>query len=324
MNTLLNRCVRYTLLLSSMSVVCISTLAAPLDEPILPLPDITNLHLDARKVKLGASLFNDVRLSKNDSHACSACHSLGQGGADAHKFSTGTSGQLTSVNTPSIFNAANNTHQFWDGRANTLEEQLNDHITDISIMATKWSDVIAKLNKDKAVVVNFRAVYADGINATHATEALVTYQRSLLTPSRFDRYLKGDPSALNADELAGYKKFKDYGCVGCHQGVNAGGNMFQSLGVMRDYFAARGNPTHADLGRYNVTKVEEDKHVFNVPSLRNVALTAPYFHDGTVATLNDAIGVMFKYQLGRRGTEADKALIIKFLNTLTGEQLITK
>lgn len=324
MNSLFNICLRYTAVLCGVTVGCVSPLAAPLDEPILPLPSVTNLHLDERKIKLGASLFNDVRLSKNDSHACATCHSLGQGGADGRKFSTGTNGQLVSVNTPSIFNASNNTHQFWDGRASTLEEQLNDHLNDSSIMATKWPDIIAKLSKDKTFSDNFKVAYPNGINAEHVTQALVTYQRTLLTPSRFDRYLAGDTGAINSDELAGYKKFKDYGCVGCHQGVNAGGNMFQSLGVMRDYFAARGNPTHADLGRYNVTKIEEDKHVFKVPSLRNVALTAPYFHDGTAATLNDAVGVMFKYQLGRRGTESDKALIIKFLNTLTGEQLITK
>jgi cytochrome c peroxidase len=305
------------LLLSSLE----SSLAAVLDEPITPLPTLKDLHLDARKIKLGEALFSDVRLSKNNNSSCASCHNLSQGGTDGRQFSVGVGGQIDSVNAPTVFNVGNNTHQFWDGRANTLEEQVNDHINDPTIMGAKWSEIIAKLNKDTAITDSFKAVYAEGINAAHATEALAVYQRSLLTPSRFDRYLKGDTAAINAEELAGYKKFKDYGCIGCHQGVNVGGNMFQPLGVMRDYFTQRGNPTKADLGRYNVTKLEEDKHVFKVPSLRNVALTAPYLHDGTMLSLNDAVGLMFKYQLGRRGSEADKQLIIKFLNTLTGEQL---
>jgi cytochrome c peroxidase len=324
MDTSLTKRGLFAALLASYAIFCSDTFAAPLDEPILPLPNVAELHLDARKIKLGASLFNDVRLSKKDNSSCASCHNLSQGGVDGRTFSVGVDGQINSVNAPTVFNAANNTHQFWDGRANSLEEQINDHINDPTIMGAKWPEIIAKLSKDKSLSDSFKSVYADGINAAHATEAIATYERSLLTPSRFDRYLKGEAGAISAEELAGYKKFKDYGCIGCHQGVNVGGNMFQKLGVMRDYFTQRGNPTKADLGRYNVTKLEEDKHVFKVPSLRNITLTAPYLHDGTMMSLNDAVGLMFRYQLGRHGSEADKALIIKFLNTLTGEQLITK
>ena len=310
--------------LVSYVILCTTSLAIPMNEPILPLPNVAEMRLDARKIKLGASLFNDLRLSKNDTISCASCHNLSMGGADGRKFPVGVDGQINTINAPTVFNAATNTYQFWDGRANTLEEQINDHVNDPIVMGSKWPEIIAKLSKDKSLSDNFKSVYPDGINAAHATEAIATYERSLLTPSRFDRYLKGETGAISAEELAGYKKFKDYGCIGCHQGVNVGGNMFQQLGVMRDYFTQRGNPTKADLGRYNVTKLEEDKHVFKVPSLRNITITAPYLHDGTMMSLNDAVGLMFKYQLGRRGSEADKALIIKFLNTLTGEQLLTK
>lgn len=294
------------------------------DEPLHALQSPVTLKLDVRKVQLGAELFKDTRLSKNDTLSCASCHSLSQGGTDGRQFPIGINGQVNEVNAPTVYNVVNNSYQFWDGRATSLEAQLDDHVASPIVFASSWPEIAAKLGKDAALLAAYKAVYPDGIQIAHLREVLASYQRSLLTPSRFDRYLQGDHKALNADEMAGYKKFKDYGCAGCHQGVNVGGNMFQELGVMRDYFAQRGNPTRADLGRYNVTKLESDKHVFKVPSLRNVALTAPYFHDGTALTLKDAMDVMFKYQLGRRGSEADKQLIIKFLYTLSGEQLIAK
>ena len=155
-------------------------------------------------------------------------------------------------------------------------------------------------------------------------DALAVFQRSLITPSRFDRYLRGDANAISGDERRGYERFKAYGCVGCHQGVNVGGNMLQRFGAMNDYFADRVKAgvalTDGDRGRFNATKKEADMHVFKVPSLRNVALTAPYFHNGSAATLEDAVDVMFRYQLGRTAPADDKALIVKFLKSLTGEQ----
>lgn len=151
-------------------------------------------------------------------------------------------------------------------------------------------------------------------------DAIAEFERSLSTPnSRFDRWLRGDDNAITAEELEGYRKFKSYGCVSCHQGVNIGGNMFETLGAVREYFAERGNVSKADLGRFNVTGKEEDRHVFKVPSLRNVALTSPYFHDGSAKTLDEAVRVMARYQLGRPLPDADAALLVKFLQTLTGE-----
>ena len=143
--------------------------------------------------------------------------------------------------------------------------------------------------------------------------------RSLTTPSRFDRYLRGERQALTADEKAGYARFKSYGCVSCHQGINVGGNMYQKFGAMRDM--APGASMALDPGRYEVTGREADRHMFRVPGLRNVALTAPYFHNGSVATLDEAVDAMFKYQLGRSAPAGDKELILRFLHTLSGEQI---
>jgi cytochrome c peroxidase len=178
---------------------------------------------------------------------------------------------------------------------------------------------VAKVAQDAKYQRDFATAYHDGVTKANIQNAIAAFERTLITPnSRFDRYLRGDPDAISVAEKVGYAKFKQYGCVACHQGVNVGGNMFQKFGVMGDYFAKRGNLTDADLGRYLVTKDENDKHVFKVPSLRNVALTAPYFHDGSAKTLENAVDIMFRYQLGRVGSKEDKEDIIKFLNTLTG------
>jgi cytochrome c peroxidase len=155
---------------------------------------------------------------------------------------------------------------------------------------------------------------------TNIRHAIATYERSLTTPNaRFDLYLRGNPTALNAQELQGYALFKDFGCDSCHQGVNIGGNMFQVFGVMRNYFAKRGNITDSDFGQYNVTKLEQDRHKFKVPSLRNITLSAPYFHDGSAQTLEGAVSTMAYYQLGLKLEPTDISLLVMFLNTLTGE-----
>jgi cytochrome c peroxidase len=187
-------------------------------------------------------------------------------------------------------------------------------------MGGKWEDILRTLSADPSYAASFSAAYPDGVTKANVQNAIAAYERTLITPnSRFDRYLRGEANAINAAEKAGYTKFKQYGCAACHQGVNVGGNMFQKFGVMGDYFKARGKPTAADLGRFHVTKLEADKHVFKVPSLRNVVNTAPYFHDGAAKTLQEAVEIMFRYQLGRVASSEDKASIILFLNTLTAE-----
>jgi len=298
--------------------------AASLNEPIRPLPQAKDLKLDERKVKLGEKMFNDVRLSRDNTMACVSCHALDKGGADGRRFSLGISGQEGPINAPTVYNSGFNFRQFWDGRAGSLEEQAAGPVHNPKEMGSNWQEVLGKLNKDKALSDEFSAVYKDGLQPKNIQDAIATFERSLVTPSRFDRYLLGDANAITPDEVAGYRKFKSYGCVACHQGVNVGGNLYQVFGVMGNYFKKRGNLTDADLGRFNVTKREPDKHVFKVPSLRNVALTAPYFHDGSAATLEDAVDVMFKYQLGRPAPDEDKKLIIKFLNALSGEKLAGK
>ena len=288
------------------------------DEPIRPIP--LEVKLDAKKVALGDKLFHDKRLSANNSIACASCHGLDHGGVDGQAVSTGINGAKGPINAPTVFNSGFNFRQFWDGRADSLEAQAAGPVHNPKEMGSNWTEVLSKLSRDEALIATFKESYADGLQPKNIQDAIATFERSLTTPnSRFDKYLRGDQKALSAEELQGYKLFKQYGCIACHQGINVGGNMFQQFGVMGDYFKQRGNPTDADLGRFNVTKNPSDKHFFKVPSLRNIALTAPYFHDGSARTLNDAVDVMFKFQLGRSAPAQDKELIIKFLRTLTGE-----
>ncbi|WP_416770398.1 cytochrome-c peroxidase [Pseudomonas sp. RHF3.3-3] len=294
-------------------------LALPLDEPLKPLPDIP--QQDPRQVELGRQLFNEKRLSINDSLSCATCHQLDKGGVDDKPLSIGFHGETVAVNTPTVFNAALNFKQFWNGRADSLEDQVGQVLQSPIEMGNNWPNIIDTLVKDPAYKAAFAAAYRDGVTEANVRNALATYERTLLTPnSRFDQYLKGNTDILSLDEKYGYQRFKDYGCIACHQGVNIGGNMFQKFGVMGDYFKARGNPTAADDGRFLVTGDEDDRHVFKVPSLRNVALTAPYFHDSSAKTLEEAVDVMFTYQLGRIPSAEDKRLIVLFLKTLTGEQ----
>ena len=294
------------------------TLAAPLAEPIKPVP--ATLKQDPARAEIGRQLFSDTRLSGNGKVSCVSCHDPTKGGVDGRERSVGWSGKTTGVNAPTVLNAALNFRQFWNGRAASLEEQVDGVVQNPVEMGSKWDDVVVKIAREPKYRDAFAAAYKDGVTKVNIQNAIATYERTLITPnSRFDRFLLGDRNAITEEEKAGYVKFKQYGCIACHQGVNVGGNMFQKFGVMGDYFNQRGNRTDADMGRYLVTGDEGDKHVFKVPSLRNVALTAPYFHDGTAKTLEDAVDVMFRYQLGRVASKEDKAAIVKFLNTLTGE-----
>ncbi|MBX2802664.1 MAG: cytochrome-c peroxidase [Myxococcales bacterium] len=271
-------------------------------------------------VELGALLFHDRRLSADDSLSCASCHEIAAGGDDGKPRSVGIGGQLGGINAPTVLNSALNIAQFWDGRAKTLEEQIDGPLTATNELGSTWPDVLGKLSKDVALVGRFDAVFVDGMTATNVRRAIATFERSLVTvDSPFDRWLRGDEGALPADALRGYELFKEHGCISCHQGRNVGGNMYQTFGVMGDYFADRGDLTDADLGRFAVTGRPEDKHRFRVPPLRNVALTAPYFHDGSAATLPDAVRVMARYQLGRRVADEDVTYIVAFLRSLTGE-----
>ena len=287
-------------------------------EPVQPLLPIKGL--DTRKVILGEKLFREPLLGRNNNMSCASCHNLDYNGANHFAHTPGRDGIELDVNTPTVFNSALNHRQFWDGRANSLEEQVNFVVDSHKEFATSWPQITNKLKQDAEYTDDFNQIYANGINANNVRNAIATFERTLITTnSRFDRYLLGDNNAISKEEKAGYTLFKTYGCVACHQGSNVGGNLFMKLGIFGDYIAERGNPTRADLGRFNITGDERDRNVFRVPSLRLVAFTAPYFHDGSIDTLNKAVKVMVRHQLGREMSEQNINLIVAFLKTLPGE-----
>ena len=286
-------------------------------EPIRP---IEAPEVDTGKAALGRALFLDPVLSKDGTVSCASCHDLASGGDDGRVVSVGIGGSTGTINAPTVFNAALNFKQFWDGRADTLDEQIDGPVQSPVEMGSLWPQVVAKLHAHDSYPDQFAAVYPDGINRANVKDALVEFMTSLTTPnSRFDRWLKGDDAALTAVEERGYVLFKLYGCISCHQGANVGGNMFQVFGVHNDYFEQRGDVTDADLGRFNVTGVPADRHSFKVPSLRMAAWTAPYLHDGSARTLRDAVDAMFEFQLGREAPDADKEAITAFIESLAGE-----
>ncbi len=291
---------------------------AQTDEPIQAIPQ--QIEVDPPKVTLGEKLFQDVRLSTNNQKSCLSCHSFSLGGADRRSHSIGINGALTEVNTPTIFNARFNYRLNWNGKYTNLADHLDSLMNNPKVMGVRWPEAVRSLQQVPEYARSFDRIYPDGVTPTNIKDALVAYELSLNTPnSRFDRFLQGDKQALNQAEKEGYRLFKANGCVSCHQGVNVGGNMFQPFGIIGDYLTDRGNITTADLGRFNVTKNAADRHVFRVPSLRNVAVTAPYFHDGSAPTLEDAVGKMTKYQLGRTLPTEQIQSIVQFLRTLTGE-----
>jgi cytochrome c peroxidase len=295
--------------------------ALPVEEPIAPIPPGSTLNPE--RVALGERLFRDPRLSGGNSRSCASCHPLDRAGMDAQPRAIAADGKTQLRNTPTVFNVAFEFFLNWDGAAETLEQHAELVLLNPDLMNTTWPEVLAKLRGDGAYAAAFRSAYADGLTERTVLDALATFQRSLQTPDApFDRYLRGDEHVLTPTQTRGYRLFKSYGCVTCHQGVNVGGNMFQRFGV----FPAAAVPRAAeaqryaepDAGRFRVTGAPRDRGVFRVPSLRNVAVTAPYFHDGRAATLESAVDTMAKVQLGRtlRADEID--LIVQFLRTLTG------
>jgi cytochrome c peroxidase len=283
-------------------------------EPIDPIP--VSVPVDANRAAIGARLFHDVRLSHSATFSCATCHPLDRGGMDGLTVSN-SDGAAHPRNTPTIFNASLNATFNWDGVADTLDDHADRTIA--NVMKMTWPELIARLGKDGAYASAFAAAYRDGVTRANVLDAIATFERSLVTPgARFDRYLAGDRQALTQRELEGYRLFKSYGCSSCHQGVNIGGNVFERFGVFGKG-PPGGSTRDPDPGRFLITRVARDEHVFRVPSLRNVAITAPYFHDGRARTLADAVDTMGKAQLGRTLTTDDITLIVDFLRTLTGE-----
>ncbi len=279
-------------------------------EPIIPLPQ--DVPVDMKKVRLGKALFFDPILSQDGTISCATCHHLEEGGDDGLQFSFGIKGQLGVINSPTVYNAVYNFRQFWDGRAKDLHEQAEGPIINPIEMGNDFETLIATL-KQSSYDKSFELIYSDGVTKTNILDAIAEFEKTLTTPDApFDRYLRGDNAAISLEAKEGYALFKAKGCIACHHGMNVGGNLYNKFGVME-------STNSADLGRFNVTKKEQDKYYFKVPSLRNVAHTAPYFHDGRSKTLADAVRVMAKYQLGRTLGDQDVEKIVLFLRTLSGK-----
>ncbi|MCB1935964.1 MAG: c-type cytochrome [Nitrosomonas sp.] len=283
-----------------------------------PLPEsIIDEKKNAALIKLGKKLYTDPRLSINDKISCNSCHGLGNFGVDNEPTSPGHEGKRGGRNSPTTMNAALHIDQFWDGRAGTVEEQaLGPILNPVEMGMPNAAAVVKKLKVIDEYNTLFAEAFSDERNPLKYKNigvAIGAFERTLLTPSRFDDFLKGDKDALNESEKRGLKKFVNMGCVNCHNGVVIGGNSYKKIGLVVPYETS-------DLGRYEVTGLETDKHVFKVPSLRNIAKTGPYFHDGSVETLDEAIKLMAKHQLGRDHVGHGMVRDIKaFLGSLTAK-----
>ncbi|MGE6300514.1 cytochrome-c peroxidase [Serratia liquefaciens] len=286
------------------------------NEPIQPIPKA--LPVDAQKVALGFRLYHDPRLSGDSTLSCAHCHSLNTGGVDGRKTSIGVGGAVGPINAPTVFNSVFNSEQFWDGRAPTLQVQAGGPpLNPIEMASKSWEEIIGKLDKDPVLTRDFVAAYPQGLSGETITDAIAEFEKTLITPdSPFDNWLRGDDKAMTMQQKHGYQLFKDNKCATCHGGTILGGRSFEPLGLKRDFNF--GEITAADIGRMNVTSEARDRLRQKVPGLRNVALTAPYFHRGDVATLDEAVKLMLRYQVGTELPQQDVDDIVAFLESLTG------
>ncbi|HTV17633.1 MAG TPA: cytochrome c peroxidase [Polyangiaceae bacterium] len=270
---------------------------------------------------LGRDLFFSKVVSGDGRVACSSCHLPEHGFAAPDALSSVDGRPESGVNTPSLLNVAYLTAFNWNGRFTRLDEHLDSLIQNPSVQATTWSSLAERLAASPEWKGRFSSAFATGVSPDNARAALLAYERTLIAAdSPFDRWLAGDREAISSDARQGYALFESHGCVSCHQGVLVGGNMFQRLGIMKPYFTEPSAVRDADLGRFALTGRERDRYVFRVPSLRNVALSAPYLHDGSQPTLATVVSVMASYQLGRDLEPDQIDQIVAFLETLTGRQ----
>lgn len=269
------------------------------------------------KVELGKKLWFDPRLSKSGFISCNSCHNLSMGGSDNLKTSIGHNWQEGPINSPTVLNSKYNIAQFWDGRAKDLKEQAGGPIANPKEMGFTHEMAVDVVASIPGYVKEFKMVYGDGeITIDEITDAIAVFEETLVTPnSRFDLWVKGDDAALTEQELKGYELFATSGCVACHYGTAVGGSSFQKMGLMEEYITE--NPAQ---GRIEVTGKDSDRFMFKVPTLRNVELTYPYFHDGEAQTLEDAVETMARLQLKRNYSEDETASVVAFLKTLTGDQ----
>lgn len=274
-------------------------------------------EINLAQVELGKKLYFDKRLSKSGFISCNSCHNLSMGGTDNLKTSVGHNWQQGPINAPTVLNSSMNIAQFWDGRATDLKEQAGGPIASPTEMAFTHTLVIDVLSSIPQYVTEFKLAFGtDSITIDHVTQAIAEFEKTLVTPnSRFDKWLQGNKDALTEKELAGYQIFKLSGCALCHNGVSVGGNSFQKMGVIEPY-----KTESTAQGLSSVTGKDSDRFKFKVPTLRNVELTYPYFHDGEAETLTEAVDIMGRLQLGKEFTQDENARIVAFLMTLTGDQ----
>lgn len=303
------------ILAASLFVIGLPLAQAASDEPIQPIVPPQQINLGV--AELGKKLYFDPRLSKSGFISCNSCHNLSMGGTDNIETSIGHNWQQGPINAPTVLNSSLNLAQFWDGRAADLKAQAGGPIANPGEMAFTHILAIHMLESIPGYVREFRQVFGNEmITIDEVTAAIAEFEKTLVTPnSRFDQWLLGKQDALTADELAGYKLFKNSGCVACHNGPAVGGNSFQKMGLFEAY-----KTNSKAAGRAGVTGEDADRMTFKVPTLRNVELTYPYFHDGAAKTLTDAVNTMGRLQLGKKFTDDENAKVVAFLKTLTGDQ----
>ena len=281
-------------------------------EPISPIPQ--SVSYNAKKAALGKELFFETALSKDHSVACITCHNIYDGGADKRIVSTGYAGRKGNIQSPTVLNAVFNFRQFWNGRAKDLYEQAKGPLQNPVEHNMTPQMIVQRISANPHYLQAFKSLYKKGVSYKNVIDAIVEFEKTLVTPnSKFDLFLQGK-SKLTPKEKRGYTLFKRYGCISCHNGINIGGNSFAKIGIFFSYPYKKEYPD-----RYALTRDPFDKNVFKVPTLRNIALTAPYFHDGSRKTLKEAIQAMAHYNLGQEMPKEDVASIASFLKTLTGK-----
>ncbi len=304
--------------------------AAHANDAVQPLP--SELPVLQAKVQLGNRLYHDVRLSGDDTISCASCHDLAKGGTDNAQFSAGVRDQLGGINAPTSFNAAFAVLQFWDGRAKDLADQAGGPPLNPIEMDTSWEQVIGKLALDETLTAEYKTVYGDDTwKAENITDAIAEFERTLITPdSPLDRYLKGDPIALSQTAQEGYDLFKAHSCATCHAGKAMGGLSFEKPVDPDAFFAARKRtPSEPDWGRFNATEDEADRYKQKVPTLRNIALTFPYLHDGSTSDLKEVVRLMHDHfvpkanrkTLSKTGIDKIVEMLENNTGTLQGKQL---
>ncbi len=301
-------------------VTCAEEIPAARLKLFKPLPaamEAASNPLTEAKIELGRILYYENRISKSHEFSCNSCHLLDKYGVDNEPTSPGHKGLRGDRNSPTVYNAAGHFVQFWDGRAKDVEEQAKGPVLNpVEMAMPDEKTVIATLKSMPEYPALFKKAFpgeAEPVNYENFAKAVGAFERKLVTPSRWDRFLEGDTSALTAAEKAGFNKFFGTGCASCHPGAYLGGTSYQKLGVKKNW------PNQKDLGRYEVTKKNSDKMMFKTPSLRNIEKTAPYLHDGSVASLEETVKLMAEYQNGKKLSDADAASIVTWLKSLTGD-----